>query len=39
MANLYKLREAPAALVGIRVQHDLAPDDRAVTKSLLTEFP
>lgn len=37
MSKLYKLKEAPVGLNGIRVQHDLAPDDRAMTKSLLAE--
>ena len=37
MANLYKLKECTEDLKEVRVQHDLAPDDRAVTKSLLTE--
>ena len=37
MANLFRLKEAPAALNGIRIQHDLAPDDRILTKSLLAE--
>ena len=37
MTNLYKMKEAPANLKGIQIRHDLAPDDRTLTKSLLKQ--
>ena len=37
MSNLYKMKEISDNLKDIRVRHDLAPDDLALTKSLLKQ--
>ena len=37
MSNLYKLKDATEELKTIRIQHDLSPDERELTKTLLAE--
>ena len=36
-SSLSKLKEAPADLENIRIQHDLSPEEREKTKQLLAE--
>ena len=37
LANLYKLGDASEELKAVRIQHDLSPDEREITKNLLAE--
>ena len=37
LSNLYKLSDARDELKSIRIQHDLSPDERELTKNLLAE--
>ena len=37
LSNLYKLRDASAELKAVRIQHDLSPDERELTKTLVAE--
>ena len=37
LSNLYHLKEAPEPFKNVQIQHDLTPEDRDTTKSLLKE--